>query len=731
MIKYTKLSQFDEHDHVVVLDYENGIGTSSEDEGHSHPVIWQQAVVDPATGAEITPGYWLVAAAEDGHTHDILPEYEKKYTKQDEEEQTEDQIIGEVARLWADVEAQTKESYDNLEKAENFYYGDQWEESVKAELNSSGKACLTINKIETAIDELCGLQRQNRADFHYLPQEDTDQRKCDILNTIAKEICSFSNFQQKESEVFLDTCIGGLGFYDIEVDFSENVEGDILIKRFPVERARMGIHQESDGSDREIDFKYEWLSYSSARARFPHKREEIGHYWNLVESGAERNISIAGLPDAYKHGVKQNDLNLASSRFCSLTRREVLLLECLRKEYFYAPAVIYEPTGDVFEAEGWTRADVERLEKIEGLQIVERYKPKIRKTVLCGGVLVYDKSPANMPGNTFSLTPVYGKRRRHKFWGKVKPAIDPQRELNKRTSQTIDIVNRMMSDLTYFDEQMFPTEHDMNGFVQNSSTPGYMQKLVDVSKRPVRETGVAFPNEIAQLIQFADAQIQSIMNIKAQPTNTSVEGALLTHQLRMMLAGNEFLFDNLIAAKKRIAKLLIHYIQQYYTPKRVVRLLRKAGSRPGGDVMIGGQPISQYTDEEIQELFETTDLNRYDVEVAEHAFSATMRAATLLTLKELAQQGQAIPFPVIVEYMDMPQEAKDKILMAYQQQQQAAAQQQQLTVEMETTKTALAQNIMPPKFKYQLEQQAKEVEQMKAQEAMAQQGQTQIPGILK
>lgn len=731
MIKYTKLSEHGDHDHIVVLDYINGVGTTSADDGHSHAILWQQPVIDEATGQEITPGYWLVTAGQDGHTHSILPEIEKIYTKQDQKEETEEQIVTDVVRLWQDVDSQTRESFDDYDKAEKFYCGDQWEPEVKAQLNAQGKACLTINKIETAIDELCGLQRQNRGDFYYLPQEDTDQRKADILNNVAKEICSFSGFQQKESEVFLDSCIGGLGYYQIEVDFQNNIEGDILIKRFPVSKARLGPHEELDGSDRELEFKLQWLSFNAARAKFPHKAEELSNYWNLIESRGEANLTVAGLPDAYKHGVRQNVLNVGGSDLCSLARREVLLLECLRKEYFYAPGIIYIPTGDVFDGEGWTKADISRLESIEGIQVVERYKPKIRKTVLCGGVLVYDKSPANLAGDNFNLIPIYGKRRNGKFWGKVKPAMDPQRELNKRTSQTIDIVNRMMADVTYYDESMFVNEHDLHSFVQNSSTPGYTQRLVDASRRPVRETGIAFPDEIAQLIQIADSQIQAIMNVKAQPTNTSIEGALLTHQVRMMLAGNEFLFDNLIRAKKQLAKLLIPYIQQYYTPQRVVRLLRKAGSKPGGDVMIGGQPISQYTDEEIQELFETTDLNRYDVEVSEHAFSATMRAATLMVLKELAQQGQPIPFPVMVEYMDMPQEAKDKILMAYQQQQQAAAQQQQMTVEMETTKTALAQGIKPPKFMYQLEQQAKEVEQMKAQEAMAQQGQPPIPGILR
>jgi hypothetical protein len=735
MSKFTILSEVNGHDHLVYLNEGGQFGETSEDEGHKHKVLWMQPPLDPMTGQPAGPGFWYVMPfGEDGHTHEIMPEYPKKFEKQEglEEAQEEDEIVAEVIRLYRDADGLTAESYDEFETCEKFYGGEQWDESLKTALNETNRAALTINKIETGVDDLCGFQRQNRSDTRYVPLEDGDQRKADMLNVLKKEIDSFNNWQMKESEVFLDICIGGLGFFDVGVDFKDNIEGDIKVRRMPYERVRLGPHEELDASDREVEFKYEWISIRSARARFPNKADELFTYWDFIEKGPKGRAILADERDPYLHGDK-SPVDVGHSDLADITKREIKLLECQRLEYFYAPAIAHEPSGFVIDGEGWTKADVGRVKTISGVVTADRYTPKIRKTVICGGVLVYDKSPADVPGDTFSLVPVYGKRRRGKFWGKVRGALDPQRELNKRTSQTIDIVNRMIADITYYDPATFIDEADRHSFLRNSSKPGHTQRVADLGRTPKRESGISFPSEVANLIQLADSQLAAIMNIKAVPTNTSIEGALLMQQMRMALAGNEFLFDNLLKAKKQVAKLLIHYIQKYYTPARVVRLLRKAESKPGGDAMIGGAPISSYSDEEIQSLFESTDLSRYDVEVAEHAFSPTMRVATLLVLMQLAQQGVQIPLPVLVEYMELTQEAKDKIIMAYQEQQQAAAQAQDATAEMETTKTALAQGIMPPKFQYEMEQQQKQVDQMKAQEGMAQQqeGNPTLPGVLR
>jgi hypothetical protein len=724
------------HDHIVFLDNDNQIALTSVDDGHSHSVMWMSPSLDPTTGQPVGEGYWYVDLAVDkdgqAHGHDLLQEYPKVFEPQDRDEDDplfddDTSKVAEVVNIYRDLMAQTEESYEEFDKAEEFYCGQQWDEEVKQKLNSTSRAALTINKIETGIDDLCGFQRQNRSDFRYTPLEDGDQRKADILNIVAKDICSFSNFQMVESEVFLDICIGGLGLFHVKVDFSNNIEGDVGITRFPWERARLGPHDELDGSDREVDTKHQWLSLSHAKARFPEYAEEIDTYWDALQEKPNEESFLADIKDPYAHGT-QSSVDLSATDLVNVSRREVLLLEMLRKEYFYAPAMVYEPTSGVYDGLGWSKKDVKRAATIPGVITAPRYSPKMRKTVIVGGVLVYDKSPAPVPGDTFNLIPAYGKRRRGRFWGKVRSAMDPQRELNKRTSQTIDIVNRMISDITYYDDSTFPDEHDKNQFIRNSSTPGWTQRLTDVNKRPVRESGTQFPAEVAQLIAMADAQLTAIMNIKAQPVATGTDGAILMQQVRMMLAGNEYLFDNLIKAKKQLAKLLIHYIQKYYTPKRIVRLIRKSAAKQQGS-MIGGQPAETYSDEEIQALFETSDLSRYDVDVSESAFSPTMRVATLLVLKELAQQGQPVPFPVIIEYMDIPQEAKDKMLLAYSQQQQAQASAQEATSEMETTKTALAQGIVPPKFRYQMEQQQKEVDQLKAQEQQ-QQGQFPAPGIL-
>ena len=116
-------------------------------------------------------------------------------------------------------------------KNEDFYFGGghQWDEDVKAALEAIGKPWLEENIIFPTVNTVLGYQTQSRMDIAYKPREAADQETSDILSKLAMFIVDQNRFPWIESQVFSDGLIQQRGYFDIRMDFDENINGDIKI----------------------------------------------------------------------------------------------------------------------------------------------------------------------------------------------------------------------------------------------------------------------------------------------------------------------------------------------------------------------------------------------------------------------------------------------------------------------------------------------------------------------
>jgi hypothetical protein len=119
----------------------------------------------------------------------------------------------------------------------------------------------------------------------------------------------------------------------------------------------------------------------------------------------------------------------------------------------------------------------------------------------------------------------------------------------------------------------------------------------------------------------------------------------------------------------------------------------------------------------------TTDLDQYDVEVTESAWSPTMRLSTFMLLSDLAKSGQPIPPEALLEFADMPAEVRNRLVQQMAQQGQAQADAEQAKADAEIQKTLIAQGQIPPAVqqKFLIQQ---------PQEAQAPNEANQGPGIM-
>lgn len=677
------------HSHIIYINDETGVGLCSTELGHTHEIIYQDAI-DPEmdeAGNEISPGSpatWVVQPALDGHTHQI-EDYQVKAAKKKEEDS---QVLSDIRELFKTGREIEKESIEKARESEKFYSGDHWDQSEKGRLESLSRAAVTINKIEKNVDQICGMQRQERTDIRYVPQEGGDQKVADILNVTTKHILNRCFFPREESAAFEDSVIGGRGLLNIYVKFDNDLRGEVVVEKFPYLDVVFGPHEKLDLSDCEYLIKHRFFSKAKIKQLWPDKADDIDKDFDDYILDKE---DIQYSHDHYGKG--SGFQTLGDDVMVDIAKKEYRVLECWRKVYEKASVIANAQEDFYFNAYGWEPKDLKSARTLPGFFVIENNITKFRVTKVAGNVVLSDEHPAELPVDDYFIIPIYAKKRGSQFWGKVEPAKDPQKYINKQYSLALDIGNKMASYGWFIDQATFP-DNEKEKFKRLASSPGFVVEVTDTNRLPQRVEGVKFPSELINLMEVGKNEITESMNIINNPNGANESASLFIQRRNDKLLGSEYLFDNLSFAKQKLGRLLVKLIQKYYTPDRIVRIVRNANSKEPVD--LGGQPVEEFSDEDIQLMLTTTDLELYDVEVTESTWSPSMRLSTFMLLSELARNGQPIPPEALLEFADMPADIRNKLISMMSQQGQAQAEAEQAKADAEIQKTLIAQGQIPP-----------------------------------
>ena len=656
------------HYHVVYI-RPDGTALCGEAKGHVHAIqlVPPQMSMGP-NGQPVPVGQpaLMVLPAEDGHVHEMTgeePERKERDNKEDDASK-----VAKARALYKSAKDTEDESRRRGQESEAFYDGSgQWKSEHKAQLEDDGRACLTINLVESAIDTISGYQRQNRTDIKMLPSEEGDARAADIFTALIRNVCDQNDFSSVETAVFMDQCIAGRGLFHSYADFDSSLEGDVVIETFRWDDAAFGPHVKIDASDAEYLAKWKWYTKDKIKQVWPEKEKDIQADYEMILTRGTTPETDDG---TYEGSPSESGLSSTSPDLVNTKRKEYKVIEVEIREYTRVPVLVFADDQEVANADGWAAKDISALKAL-GFSEIKRRVAKMRTLTIAGSVLL-DEQIADT--EEFTLTPVYAKLRNGRFWGKIENAKDSQREVNKRHSQSVDIVNKMASYGWFTFPNSFPSEQEKRRWQKSVNKAGWNAEITDANNVPVKVEGTKIPSEVIELEQRATDQFERIINVNSELLGQGSGGqsgiAMLTRQKQGLL-GNEFLFDNLSLSKMRLGRRLVGLIQEVYTPERILRVLAKRNSRPETPVEIAGKPLDQYPREELMDLLKNEDITKYDLVVGESQHSPSLMMSNYVLLLEAAQTGMAIPPEALLENSPLPQDTKAKALAALQNSQQA------------------------------------------------------------
>lgn len=682
MAMLLKTTKTDKHWHLIFFDQDGKVLESSMDNEHKHPL---QIVLDP-----ITRQPNISVGEAEGHTHDIEPVNnplpEKPTHKSDSE------VVASDLELFKTAVNYEADSRKNALEAHRFYKGEQWDKGVKQDLEAKKRATQVYNYVQSKIDVLSGLARQNRVDPKAFPVEGSDDGVADIATATLMRVAKQNNLASQEIRVFEDEAIGGRGLFHIGMTRKNNPLGDVLIERFPWADGYFGPHNELDASDATHAHKAKWISLGEAKARYP--------------KHADKLEEMIGISDNAGHGERVELIQDKGSRASSVERyntdpeifdiehKKVRIIEHEIKE-FRTAFVVTTPDGGF--SEEVSESEHTKAATISALVPMEFDRERIRVSITVGTQLLKNHYP-DRPYDGFSLIPVYAyKYDDGSFAGKVESMKGPQREINKRGSQSIDIVNRMLGRGWFYDPETFEDPKEADKFKAAAGGSGWLQKVADTQRPPVPAELPPFPNELFNLHSLNLSIMEGVSNINPGMSGMGKTGYESGTTLRTMqksgLVGNEKIFDNFILSKQMLFRKVFKMIQRYYTPERIARITLSEASDPTRveDLQVGGQPISPQRDpqadaeafQNIIRMLQTKDLADYDIQIGEQAFSATNKEAQFMQWMEAASHGMQVPPQLLIDLSSLPNKGKYAREMMAIQQQNMQMEQMKYQAEME------------------------------------------------
>jgi hypothetical protein len=279
--------------------------------------------------------------------------------------------------------------------------------------------------------------------------------------------------------------------------------------------------------------------------------------------------------------------------------------------------------------------------------------PRARVAYFAGDVLLSDEW---LPyrHNQFTLIPYVYKRQRSdgRPYGIVRAAIDPQRELNKRRSKAMHLLNtvQVVADVDAVDDPAV--------LAREAARPDGI-----ILKRAGKELSIHRNVDLAQtqvaVMEQAGRDIQDALGVfdeNVGKSTNAVSGVAIQQRQRASGLNQMFAFDALRLMKKRLGGELLELIRQYFTHEMVIEITDRLNASREVALPVGrfgkGGPM------DAEELFS----GDFDVVVEEVPDVLSARELEVQRLDMLLKAGVPIPPDVLVEVSGV--QHKEKILAA-------------------------------------------------------------------
>lgn len=481
--------------------------------------------------------------------------------------------------------------------AVDMFEGRQWTAEQIAAMGR-GRAALKFNIIAPLVRIVQGYFGNNKNDITFSPGQDTlsTEKVAEALTHLEKAIATGCHQEFVDIEVFLDGLISGRGYFNTQLDWSDNDLGEVKTEAADP----FSIYPDPDASTYDLNAtasfmqQAKWLSLDEIEGNLGKNAMELVRPWTKGQTpmGPLQTVNVNDEISPQRFfGMREDGDNNYWDNFYSMMgdfvdthRKSIRAIETQYKVREPRNVFIDLETGDKrVIPDSWSADDIQKCivyaQSVDNPVIVQhRMVERIHWTTMVADLIIYD-APSFYEGYTHTLYAPYFRRGVTR--GMTEDLVDPQKEKNKRRSNRAEITARTANGGTmYHQDALDPIEEAR--LKKYGSTPGFNLKWKGTIK-PERIDPAAPPVGQERLEADADEDARRISGVNEAALGNedarATSGRAIEARQRQSVVSVQPYLDNFRRTKILLGVSHLSIIQRYYTEQRIYRITGEDGKQ--------------------------------------------------------------------------------------------------------------------------------------------------------
>ena len=573
---------------------------------------------------------------------------------------------------WLGVFAQDyehhKEWMKDKRKASRYYDGEQLDEEVKNELAERGQPAVVFNRIKPAVDTLVGIYLGSNVMQKAYDRGSRDFDTAKFVTEALRYVEQNNQFDEKEERVAEDAIIDGKGYYKLSLDFDEeeiefkieNIDNeDVIVDRYC---------KKADLTDAKHIFETAWVDMEDLIEEFPEFEKEIraAVLKQATFTDMFSKVFTDKIGDQYQGSTEH--VNKLADIFVDTERKRIRVIHTYyRKTEVREIAVHQDFEGGAIDITGDAATKQSMEQNLDNVQFVRKRRKTLNSAILIANAVLEKKEdirPHDKEGKFFHVEArAYLTRGEiKKAYGLVKQYIPSQDEINKRRSKLLHLLNVRQIALEG------AAADDIEELRAEAARPDGVMLFRPGSKWELLRDSEAANGQIQLLGEAKSEIMQAGVNgeLAGLETNATSGKAIQLRQNQGALPLRK-IFANMRAARRRVFRLLLEEMQQYWTSEKLIKI---TDDPQAGEVILNQRVTDPETGKTV--ILNDLSLGKYDIIVDESEDTLNLRSeqfASLVKLMEpLAAHGFPVPVDMLIKVSDLPQ--KRELMGRFQQAQQ-------------------------------------------------------------
>ena len=575
---------------------------------------------------------------------------------------------------------------EKADKCESFYAGDQWKLEDLNALQLAQRPAMTINKIFSTLGTVAGEQIQNRVEVLFRPKNGAPVETAEALTKVWMQISQNNQLPWTRSEVFLDGMIRSRGFYDVRMNFTDSMQGEVEIKTLNSKNVVI----DSDAEEYDPDYWGDviitkWLTAQDIRI--------------LYSADAAQELQAKGGTSDYLFGY--DSIDRARDRFAGMPfdvstylpyddaqglRRNIRVLERQYRSLDNQLHFVDIETGDMRPVPSdWGRDRIAALiEKAGGrLSTTKKLVKRIKWCVTADSLVLHDEWS---PYKHFTPVPFFPAFRYGRTIGYVEHLLSPQEILNKTSSQELHIVNTTANSGWAVEENSL-TNMTIEELEVAGAKTGLVLEFRKGSTPPEKITPNQVPTGLDRISMKAEEHIKTISNVSDSMQGfdrEDVAAKAIAYKRQASSVSHTKAFDNLERTDFILARNVLDLVQGYYSEPRLVDIIHSDVTREPETIMVNQfDPVTGTITNDLT-------IGEFDIVITSTPYRASLEDSQFEQARALREIGVQIPDKVLIENSRLGR--RSEIIKEMEAASQSPEAQAQAELQMRAQAAEVAQN---------------------------------------